>query len=169
MRRGLLIGGWVLLFVGFALIAASFAVNSSVTQNVPAGSAWSLTPKTIGSASVTITWTGAPPGAAVYLVTGTPVCGNPGGVVATGSGISGTITATLNPGTTYLLYACSGASYASASFTYTASGFSYLNLGAGAALVLGAALMVLGLRAAPKPAAARPAPRAAPATPRKVP
>ena len=164
MRRGIVIVGIVLLVIGLLLIAGAYVVQSmGTTQSVPAGSAWELSPSTIGAASVSISWSGAGSGGSVYLTSGTPACSSPGGVVAQGSGDSGSFTATLSPGTTYSLYACSGGSFASASFTYTATGLSVLLILGIVLFLVGAVVTLLGMRARsrmtePEPAAMEPPP-----------
>ena len=156
MRRGLVIGGVVLLLIGLLMIGASYALNSAgTTQAVPAGSAWSLTPSTIGSSSVTVTWSGAGSGATVYLVSGSVACTGATGIVAQGSGDSGSFTATLTPGTTYSLYACTGASPSAATFKYSAMGITYLILIGIILAIIGIILLAMGMRGgkpAPAPA-----------------
>jgi hypothetical protein len=161
MRRGLFIGGIVLLLIGVALIGVGYYVNSaSTSQTVPAGSVLSLTPSTIGSDSLSVSWSNAPTNTTVYLTTGTPVCATtPGGVVTSGTGTSGSFTASLSSGTTYNLYACSNGNGATADITYSATGFTYLMLIGIILAVVGALLMVLGLRGKPK---AAPPPAVAP-------
>ena len=160
MRRGLFVGGVVVLLIGVLMVGLGYYVNANgTTTNVSAGQVLTLTPSTIGSASTSFKWSGAPSGATVYLITGTATCTSPSGVVASGSGSSGSFSASLSPGTTYSLYACTGGSGAAASFTYSVSGISYLMLIGIIVLIIGIILLALGMRAKkPAPVEAPPVP-----------
>ena len=147
MRRGLAIGGIVLIVIGVALFGGGYAlISSGTTETASAGQVLSLTPTTVGSSTVSVSWSGAPAGATVYLMTGSPTCTSPSGVVVQGSGSSGSFSASVSPGTTYALYACSGTSPAGASFTYSSSGLTYLMVIGIVLAVVGLLLLVLGAR-----------------------
>lgn len=158
MRRGLTIAGIVVLIIGVLLIGVGYAVNAmGTTTDVSAGRVLTLTPQTIGSASVQISWSGAPSGATVYLVSGTPTCSSPSGVIAQGSGATGSFGTTLSSGTTYSLYACNGGSGAAATFVYSSTGLTYLIVIGIVVAVIGAILLVLGARAKKTSASVPPA------------
>jgi uncharacterized membrane protein len=155
--RGMKIGGIVLIIIGIALVLISVAVQESPTPvAIPAGDADVLTaPSTsLGSASFSVSWSGAATGTEVYLVTGTPSCGGtPSGLVASGSGSSGSFSASLSSGTNYELYGCDGASPEGISVSWTATGLSLLMVIGIIVVVLGVVLMLLGRRASAKAAA----------------
>jgi uncharacterized membrane protein len=155
--RGLRIGGIVLIILGIILVGLSVAVQESPTSvAIPAGSADVLSPPStsLGSASFSVSWTGAAGGTEVYLVTGTPSCsGTPGGLVASGSGSSGSFTATLQSGTSYELYGCDGGSPEGLSVSWTATGLSLLLIIGIVVAVLGVLLLVLGTRIGKRAAA----------------
>ncbi|MCI4323876.1 MAG: hypothetical protein L3K03_07675 [Thermoplasmata archaeon] len=155
--RGLKIGGIVLIIIGIALVLISVAIQESPTPvAIPAGDADVLTaPSTsLGSASFTVTWTGAATATEVYIITGSPSCGGtPSGLVASGSGSSGSLSASLSSGTSYELYACNGGSPEALSVSYTATGVSLLVVIGIVVAVLGVVLMLLGRRSAAKAAA----------------
>ncbi|MCI4334831.1 MAG: hypothetical protein L3K04_04315 [Thermoplasmata archaeon] len=166
MRRGLVIGGGVLLALGILLVLLAVLVQGMATsQAIPAGAAYQLSPPstTIGSVHFSASWSGAAAGTVVYLVTGTPTCSSPTGVVANGSGTSGTISATLSSGTTYNLYACSDGTFTDVTVSWTATGISLLMIIGIVLAVIGVLLLVVGIRARPK--AARLPPTAAEVAP----
>lgn len=151
MRRGIVIGGIVLVIIGLLAVGGGYAIGSaSTTVTTPAGSVETLTPSTIGGGSISVSWTGAAAGDTIYLMSGTATCSGPSGVVAKGTGASGSFSASLSSGTTYSLYACSGASPAGATFTYSFSGISTLMLIGIVLAVVGALLLVAGFVAKPK-------------------
>ncbi|HUI38164.1 MAG TPA: hypothetical protein VLY85_00875 [Thermoplasmata archaeon] len=163
MRRGLVVAGAVVAVVGLLLVVASVAINgASTSQTIPAGSALTLTPNGVGSIGLSGSWSGGTSDTKVYLVTGTPACPSPTGVVASGSGASGSFSATLQSGTQYSVFACTPDGYQAVSFSYTSSGITYLVVIGIVVLVVGAILAVVGVRAKPK---AAPVPETPPATP----
>jgi uncharacterized membrane protein len=163
MRRGLVIGGIVLAIVGVLLIVASYAVNgSSTSNNIPSGSVLTVTPSGIGSISMSGSWSGGTANTTVYITTGTPVCPGPTGVVTSGKGASGSLSASLTPGTTYNIFACSGSSGQAITYSYTSSGITYLVVIGIVLVVIGVILAVLGLRGKPKAPKSMPAEPAAP-------
>src|SRR5271170_1141362 len=97
MRKGLLIAGIVVLVVGAALIG--LGLSSSITTAVPAGACLNLTPTSIGSDPVTISWNGVS-STSIVTLSSTGDC-SPTTVIASGTGASGSFTATLTSGTTY--------------------------------------------------------------------
>ena len=151
MRRGMFIAGLVVLVLGILLVVVGLVVQSgSQTQYVPGGSALSLTPNSVGSASLSLSWSGGSSSTEIYVATGTLAC-PPGGVVAQGQGASGSISATLSSGTTYYVLACtSSGAGASVDVSYTTSSFSILMLIGVIIAVLGAVVAVLGVRLKPR-------------------
>ncbi|MGB6501360.1 MAG: zinc ribbon domain-containing protein [Thermoplasmata archaeon] len=148
LRRGPLIGGIVLLAIGVLLLVAAFAIGgSTVTQTVPAGSGLTLAPTALSSVTATISWSGGNSTSMVYLITGSPSCSSPSGIVGQGSGSNGSFSVTLSSNTQYLLYACSGSTAQGMVFSYTVtSGFSTLDLISIVLIVLGAILILLAFR-----------------------
>jgi hypothetical protein len=161
MRRGLFVAGIVVLVLGIVLAGASLAIQAmSTSVSIPAGSADQLTPSGIGSTSVSISWSGADSSTTVYLISGSPTCSSPSGIVAHGAGASGSFSASLSSGTTYQLYACNSGAPVALNASYTTSGISILLLIGIIVAVIGVVITVLGLRARPKakPSPAEPAP-----------
>ena len=152
MRRGLFIGGIVLLIIGILAIGVGYAVETTqVNQTISGDSALTLQPQTIGNAQVSISWSGGTTDTQLYLVSSTPNCfSTPTSSVAHGSGASGSFSASLSPGTTYYLF-INGCSGPSLSVSYTPSGFTYLMLIGAVILALGAVIAALGARLAPRP------------------
>ncbi len=123
MRRGRLAIGLVLLSVGILLLAASVEVNAGTNLvTIPAGQALEISPTTLTAETVNVDWSQAVATIHVYLVSGTPVCAPSSGVVASGGGSAGSFSASLNPGTTYSLFACSGSTFKSIAIDFTISG-----------------------------------------------
>lgn len=155
MGRGTVIAGVVLLVIGLLLIAGGYYVNAAnKTASAAAGEVLTLSPSTLGSASLSLSWSGAGSGSTVYVITGTPTCTSPSGIVAQGSGDSGSLTASLSSGNTYSIYACNGGNGAAANFTYSATGLSYLMVGGIVLALIGVILAVVGRRGSAKPAPA---------------
>lgn len=151
MRRGLFIVGIVLMIVGVLLVTAVLAVNANPTsQSIPSGQALSIQPNVIGTASVSIAWTGLPAAGTLYVITGGPTCSSPAGLVAKGSGSSGSMSVTMNGGTAYAIYACNGTSPVSVNVQYDSVGFSTIALFGVILLVIGLVLAVVGYRGKPK-------------------
>ncbi|MGI0132930.1 MAG: hypothetical protein ACREDK_07585 [Thermoplasmata archaeon] len=142
MRRGLVIGGIVLLVIGVLMFGGGYALNAAqMTQTATAGQVLELTPTTVGGGTISVSWSNAPSGGTVYFISSSPssaTCTSPSGVVAQGSGASGSFSASVASGTTYSLYACNGATPAGATFAYNFAGLSYL-------MVIGIVLAVVGL------------------------
>ena len=155
MRRGLFVVGIVLMIVGVLLVTAVLAVNANPTSvSVQAGQALTLQPQVLGSAMVSLAWSAIPAGATLYVITGGPTCSSPAGVLASGTGPSGTMTVTMNGGTAYGIYACNGTSPVGVTLQYDSVGFSTLALGGVVLLVIGLVLAAVGYRAVPKSMAA---------------
>jgi uncharacterized membrane protein len=165
MGRGMLIGGIVVAIIGVLLLAGGYAIQQSATsQTIPAGDALSLTPTSVGSASVSLSWSGASSTTAVYFTSGSANC-PASGALASGTGASGKLTATLSSGTTYSVYACNGANYTTVSVSYTYSELSVLMIIGIVLLVIGIILAVLSRRRKKPLPIEAPAPTAAPVEP----
>jgi hypothetical protein len=142
-----------LLVVGLILVLLTVAVQGMATSvTVPAGAADQLTaPSTsVGSASLSVSWSGAPSGTSVFLTSSSPTGCSPSNTVATGSGSSGSMSATLSSGTTYFLFACSAGTPATVTFSYTATGISLLGIIGIVIEVIGMLVLLLGITAKPK-------------------
>lgn len=155
MRRGLVIGGAVLLVIGVLVAGGGYAVKAgSSTAVIPAGSSFVISPVGLTGGPFSGSWSNAPAGTTVYLTNSKGNCFSPSGIVAQSSGSNGTISATLSLGTTYYVFACTSGSPTSLTMTYTYNGLSYfVGIGIGLA-ILGAILLGLGARSKPKPPAA---------------
>lgn len=162
MRRGIVIGGVVLVVVGLLLVVAGYELNAAgTTTTAPGGSAIEISPKTIGDTTLSVSWTGVPASGTVYLISGSPTCAStPSGIIAQASGDSGSLSGTLSPGTTYSLYACNGGNGATATFTYSASGLSILMVVGIVLAIVGLVLLALGFRGGKAKAAAAAPPAA---------
>ncbi len=151
MRRGHLGAGIFLIAVALGLFVYGLVSTTQVgSRAVAAGDAWTVDPSGLGTVTGIVHWTAANTSTVAYLATSSPNCGSPGGVVAKGSGSSGSFTVRMTPGTTYLLYACDGARGEAASFTLAVAGgwgpdFVIGGLAAVAALS-GSVLVALGFR-----------------------
>ncbi len=148
MRDRLFVLAMVLLIVAILLFGVTIVLGVQVTTTtVPAGSALKVRPSTLTSETIRVNWTDAPRGTHVYLITGNAVCTTPTGVVGTGNGTAGSFSVSVDPGRTYLLYACGGTSYRTANLSFSASGgISVLELLGGLSLVAGLVLLILSLR-----------------------
>jgi hypothetical protein len=144
MRKGLLIVGIVVLLIGAALLAVGF--SSSLTTSVPSGECLDVTPNTLGSDPVTISWNGVSSTSTLSLYAADDCSGTP---IASGTGGSGSFTATLTSGTTYGIGVTSG----TASVTVANHGFSVLQLIGVIILVVGLLLAAVGAIRKPKVAA----------------
>jgi hypothetical protein len=164
MRRGLFIAGVVVLVLGLLIFVGDYAyISQPSTVTVGGGSVDELTPSGVGATQLSVSWSGGSSNTEVYLTTSTPSCPNSGSNVATGSGASGSFSASLASGSTYGLYFCTGgavSSSSSISVTTTATGFTWFMVIGIAIAVIGAIIAVLGYRAEPK---ARPVEEEAPA------
>lgn len=155
MRKGLFVVGVVVLIIGIALAAGSVYLNQvATTNNLSAGQYLSLTPSSIGSTTIYLNWNSAVAGATVYIATATPNCGAQTGVVTSGTGASGSLSAALTSGTTYYVFACASGSLTAVNTSYTSFGISILLLVGIIIAVIGVIILVLSFRkkAAPMPA-----------------
>jgi predicted RNA-binding Zn-ribbon protein involved in translation (DUF1610 family) len=151
MRKGILILGVILVVVGALIALAGFYVNQA-PQNAQIESTYELvlTPNSIGSETVSITWSGGAAGTVVYLVQSAtqPTCPASGEtIIAQGTGVSGSLSATLSPGTNYGLYACNGPSGAAIAVTWSVVGLSWGILIGIIVAVVGILVAVVGMRA----------------------
>jgi uncharacterized membrane protein len=155
MRRKLFIGGIVLLILGLLLVLIGVVVQNTATSvAIPAGSADQLSPSSIGGSSFSATWSGATATTTVYLVSGTPSCTSPQGVVAQGTGASGSLSASLSSGSTYQLYACSAGLAVGLNVSWTATGLSILMVIGIVLALVGVVVAALGMMGKPKDAPA---------------
>jgi hypothetical protein len=159
MRRGLFIVGIVLLVVGAILFGwafFTFASDSSQTvPNIQSQSIETLTPPPgFGTYTFSASWSGAPASTSVYVVPcSTSDCSTVaiGGAIASGSGSSGSLSATMSPGTTYAIFAAQSSGPATpVTVTYHFSGFTDLMLIGVIVLVLGVVIAVIGARLSPR-------------------
>ena len=159
MRKGLLVAGIIVLVLGVLLAAYGFAVLNTSSVTIPGnGSVEEFSVPSVGSAGVTISWSGAPSGTTVNVVQCENACQTLGSETAAGSGSTGSVSFTASSGTTYGIYA-TGASNGVPS-TVKVTGITILDLIGIVLLVLGAVLALLGVRM--KARAPRPEPMAAP-------
>ncbi len=140
MLRSVYLVGIVLLAAGFVLLGLGLIPNGkSTTVAIPAGSSVPLAASTLTPQTLSVSWTGETVGTRIYLIVGTPTCSSPKGLVARGTGGNGSISATLHPGTTYLLYGCGVTTFKTVTVNYTAKG------GIGWDVILGAVTVGFGL------------------------
>lgn len=124
MQRLRLRGLIILAITVAALIGGLFLAGAPHGVSVYSNSAASVdNSQFVTSYVLTVHWTDQPPSTEVYLTDWSVTCSsNPLGLVANGSGPSGTVSASLSPGTSYWLYACSGGSSVSFNATIAYSG-----------------------------------------------
>ncbi len=154
MRGGRFAVGVVLLAAAVALIVVALTVPFPYeTDTVSAGAGWNVSTSSDKPQQVTISWTGGTPTTVAYLATRTPTCPNATGVVANGTGASGSFAATLRPSTGYVLYACDGASWRTVTFTLLVVGApeyaTPLEVGAALLAITGGVVVYFAARAAP--------------------
>ncbi len=140
MRERRFVLAMVLIAVAILLFGLTLAYAGQVTTTtVPAGSALKLQPVAVTSETVRVNWSDAPRGTHVYLTTATQNCTQPSGVVGTANGSSGSFSTLVDPGRTYLLFACGGFQFRTATLNYSVSG------GLGFAELLGILSLLAGL------------------------
>lgn len=148
-----LAAGLALLVAGITVIVAVYTVNAApkfryVHETDAGNDAWPLSVSTLTGLTAQVAWYGGTSTAdVVYVTWGPPSCVIPSGVVGSGTGDNGTLSAPIDPGTTYYLYACSSGSPMAMNFTVRL--FGGLTLGevvAGFAVGIGGGLMAMGLR-----------------------
>jgi uncharacterized membrane protein len=149
VRWGRVVTGIVVAVIGVVVVVVALVISDGTTSvTAPAGSAWTITPTALTSVTASIHWSGGNATTRVWLITGTPTCTSPSGVVANGSGPNGSFAPTLSPGTTYSLYACSGATFQAGTFSMTVSGgLTILELVGFVVIAIGAVLVFFGVRA----------------------
>lgn len=156
--------GLVVLILGVALIALGYTVLGALpNQNIPpasSGSEAALTPTIYGSGTLSVSWSGAASGTSVQMYS-CPDTACSGSytvsqltLVASGSGGSGSFSASVQGGRTYLLTESGTAGGLSVSASVT--GFGNAALIGVILAVVGAILVVLPSRA-PKPVEEAPA------------
>lgn len=150
MRKGLLVTGIVILVLGAAIAGYGFTANSQSITVAP-GSAVQPSTNTVGSDPVTIGWSGGSSSTTVTLYNG---CSSSSSVIDSGTGASGSFTATLTAGGTY----CIAAGSSTVTVTVTNHGISYLD-------TIGIIILVVGLVIALVGAVTKPRVRAAPVAP----
>ena len=148
MRKGLLVGGIVLLILGVA--AAGFFTylgQVPVSTNIKASHAGelSLSALDIGPQSATVTWSNALSSDTIYVTTSNPLtCSNPANQLAKGTGASGSFSLTFTPGTNYYIFDCSqSGTLAPVSISYTTLGINALTIGGIFFVVVGVVLIAV--------------------------
>jgi hypothetical protein len=154
MRRGLLGIGIALAVLGAILLVAALSGvdGNNVAQNttIPQWSNFeTVTVNSIGSASLTVSWSGGVTTTQVYLATCHNSACSQYSSLATGHGGSGSISASISSGT-YRVWENS-TSTAPLAGSYTVSGITLLDILAFALLALGGVLVVVGLLLKAKP------------------
>ncbi len=163
MRRGVFAIGIVLLIIGVVLVA--LPLLTPTTFNIPASpSALEITPNLVGSGSATISWSGAASTTqiTVYSCPG-GTCSAAGSTLASVTGASGSVTFSVQAGSTYAVTATGTSAPVAAKMTL--SGISPGQLLGVGLLVVGAILALLGYRAQPRAPPAEAAPAAPVETP----
>ncbi len=153
MRRAWLIAGIVVLLLGVVLLLDGILVNTPQTTSGldAATSAWTFDPSGLTQRTATVQWSAGSPSSEVYLlIDNYPAfglsCGGGGQLVSEGSGSSGSFSAGVIPGDTYLLYACNGSSPATLPVTLTVSGGITLDeLLSAPVIVAGVVLVFVGI------------------------
>jgi hypothetical protein len=138
MRKGMLIVGIVLLVIGAILAGYAFSATSQTLTIVP-GSAVQPSTNTIGSDPVTISWSGGTSTTTVTLWSASAGCSNPM-AVASGTGASGSFSATLTAGGTY----CITAGTSTVSVTVDTHGITFLEMIGLVLLIIGVILAAVG-------------------------
>lgn len=153
MRWGRVVTGIVLAAIGLLVVLIGAVIGGATTSaSVPAGTAWTITPTALTAVTATIHWRGGNATTRVWLITGSPTCTAPAGVVANGSGGNGSFTSTLSPGTKYSLYACTGTTFQAGTFSMSASGgITILELLGLIAVAIGAVVVFFGVRSKAPP------------------
>lgn len=149
MARVRRIIGIVVLLLGVLLIALGFTVFNTISNSVPdyratGGSMVELTPQVYGSASTSITWSGANSGTTVtlYACPDSSCSGAPFSNLSvltqlgTGTGGSGSFSASLQGGHTYLLAETGTPGGVACTATVTGFGLSF---------ILGLVIAIIGL------------------------
>ncbi len=153
MRRGRFIAGVVLLLIGILILVASLLPPPSQDITIPAGAVLSLHNTRYSATTLEVSWSNQPSNMIVYLVSTNPTpsaCSSPTGVVANGTGASGSFSASLGADAVDYVYGCAGTSFQSVAISYTQSGGVNLGEIAGGVLAaFGVLLVVLGLRRIP--------------------
>ncbi|MHB1435102.1 MAG: hypothetical protein ACYCPN_04490 [Thermoplasmata archaeon] len=151
MRRGLVIGGVVLLVIGILVAGGGYALNAGRSKAaIPAGQVLVISPTGLSGGPFSGSWSGAPGGTTVYITTHRGSCLAPSGVVATSSGSNGSVSVTLSIGTTYYVFACDLGTPTTITMTYTYNGLSYFVFSGIVLAVLGGILLGVGAAAKPK-------------------
>lgn len=148
MRDRRFVLAMVLVVLAILLFGLTLVYAGQVsTTTVPAGSALKLRPGTVTSETVRVNWSDAPRGTHVYLTTGAQNCTQPSGVVGTANGSSGSFSTLVDPGRTYLLFACGGFQFRTATLNYSFSGgIGFAELFGALSLVAGIVVLYLSLR-----------------------
>ncbi len=176
MRRGILIVGVVLVVLGVLLLGVSYVLGgASQSVTLTQGSVLEITASGVGSSTLTLSWSGGTASTQLELTT----CSNSAcsvvssSALATGTGASGSLSASISPGTQYAVVLNSGPPL---SLDYTASGITYGMVIGIVLVVLGVVVALLGARAKARTArpveyaeSSEPVAPAAPASPYVVP
>jgi hypothetical protein len=148
VHRGRFIAGLVLTLIGVIVVVASLELSATpTTVTIVQGTDYDVKLSALTDVPTTVSWTGQP-NVTVYLMTGSPTCILPLGVVRSATGTSGSFTASLKPGKSYYLYGCTGTTATTVRVTVAPS-YALTELGVlgGIALALGIFLLVVGIRA----------------------
>jgi hypothetical protein len=153
---GWVVAGVIVLVLGGVVLLAAIALNSPQDKVISSQSsqtgesvppAYELTQMTAN-----VRWAGAASGTETYLVVNANApfgfaCGGGGMLVAEGQGPAGSFSAGVQPGTSYLLYACVGTHPESLSFNLTLSGgVTVGEIVGGVGLAAGGVVLVIGLK-----------------------
>ncbi len=140
--------GLVLAIAGLLVVVGIYQANARPsTQQVGAGSVWTVAPDTLTGLVAHVQWTSNFTHMQVYVVFGKPSCFSPAGVVANGSGENGSLKAAMDPGTTYYMFGCVSGNPSNVTLTVHFDGG--LTLGEVVASFLagiGVGLVAMGLR-----------------------
>ena len=150
MRRGLLVGGILLLLIGVVLVVLPLLNSASVTIPHYNGDI-QVTPSILGSGTMSLKWSGGSASTFVAVFAcDSSGCSTANAPIANSSGASGTLTASVKGGTTYAITEFGSAPTVDATISF--SGLTATQIGGIALLVVGAALAFVGWRSAPRPA-----------------
>jgi hypothetical protein len=159
MHKGFVALGAIIAFVAAILLIASLSgadgANVSQSHAIPEWpSVLEISINTLGSASISVSWSGGGAHTQVYLAPcATSACNSPGALLQLGAGASGSFSSSLADGTYLLWENTTGTTSGSVSGSYTVSGLTLLLVLGFALLAVGALLLVVGFIKKSKPKA----------------
>ncbi|MCI4363574.1 MAG: hypothetical protein L3K13_04640 [Thermoplasmata archaeon] len=159
MHKGFVALGAVLAFVAAILLIASLSgtdgANVAQTHSIPEWpSVLEISINTLGSASISVSWSGGGAHTQVYLAPcANSACNSPGTLLQLGAGASGSFSSSVASGTYLLWENTTGTTSGSLSGSYTVSGITLLLVLGFALLAVGALLLVVGFIKKTKPRA----------------